>query len=879
MPKISSALKAQLNACTSKQQYADTIKTALGATPHIRCFRDANSAATDPALTGTEFLNMTLDGSFQIVAGNIVSFGKATAITVRNAADLSTGASELRLEGNGHSITYSLGLTNSGKEFTLPSSPTGAANVGFAFAKGSGTKSPMSLNSGTGPVVPTLDANAPYSVTIENWTSGAAVPVGTIIFDTRKANWIFDDLEVASNMGDVRVDSSSTTVTYGDHEFGAMRFIMTGQMNSESSAPVYQVLIGIKPTASNWPNYPAYSGYTKATTDTFPGPFKAVIKTQAGVILKTHEMRDGLPINSPQLHDDDDFNFPLRPHMNCAQMLPWQSARPKKNTYANKWFPGVSAAGYRPTACRAHFSSNQAMPFMNWDRIINGCGQWWMLPKWPFPSDPAKQTSDTNQDPNLTGAMSTTTNWADSYYASNNAWRMTGWGYEPGAFGPMDQTYGPGGSRANRMVIGTPYAIYLTNPNFVRPRNNDAIAEMIDHHNLHFFNMGMYWFQDVKNFGTIPINEVLQGVWGGGKTYYGGNDSYVVGGNAKSIPFFAISAGSGIQAGPHKGMHTDKNGRAPWNSFAFDWEHNYDSPGMVAAFLGSPMHAVAAKHRFIASQMAQVSWTLPGSVSGMFMARDHAWRWLHLVHAWKLGSDHELGITRQGIEDYMEADLNALYDVWYKPAFVDGRQQPQDILLKNMGVAAGYSQNNGTWGHTAHGITFYLGGVMGLMKQYGMYKRMADKSEKCKRALEMVIRNLDYMAIEFILKFNGRNPNYNVFTDNVGLNPVFVKTWDELNTRDPRNGLEDWTSNPAGDWIGERADTEHMRAQWVSIRKNVFPELPYDGTADGINLAYQAYKAHYDKAVARLAETPPKSDFTYLWAGFAEWLPPTVVEP
>jgi len=293
------ALTASLNAQTNKSLWSSTLSAALGTSTVLRCFRDANAAAANPFLTGTEFLNVALTGAMGMNSGNIISFGTAGATSIRLAADLTTGSSIWRIEGNGHFIQGSLGLVGSGSDFMVTTNPTPTSGIGFV--PGTSILAPTLLPSGTGPAVPALTSSAPHSVTIEDWSSGSAVPLTPMVFDTRVNDFVFQDPELAAEIGDVGVYQCSTASVhpatsatgYDQFQFGAQLYVANQYNTAVGNVPLYQVLIGCKPYGTNnWPTYPGADTYDLTKMTTFPKPFKAVIRDVSGNVLYTHEMNN-----------------------------------------------------------------------------------------------------------------------------------------------------------------------------------------------------------------------------------------------------------------------------------------------------------------------------------------------------------------------------------------------------------------------------------------------------------------------------------------------------------------------------------------------------------------------------------------------------------
>lgn len=897
---VSSNLATILDTASTKVDWSNKVIAALGATRTVRCFWDANASAPDPASTGTEFLNISASGGMTVIGGNIVGLGSLSSFTIHNSVDLSTGAAVLRIEGGGYWIQGTLGLINASKDFTISANLTTTAGV--MFDPSAGCKPPALLDSGTGPLSPTLTANAPYSVTIEDWSSGNAVVVGTIVFDTRIENWVFDDSEIAENMGDVKCYQSSTSVTFGEFNFGAIMFAKTATLNPNTTTePVYEVLVGYAPTASNWPNYPAFSGYVFGGSSTFSKPFKAVIKTQSGSILYIHQMSDNLPINSPNLHDDDVTNYPLRPFLHCGALLPWESVRAKNNTYSAKWMPGYTSDGNRAGVARTHFSCNNAEPLVNHRGNTNSLKHFYAVPKWPFAGNTTAQSADTpSADPKLFNFS----NYLPYPYGTSTTgvFRATGWGYEPGALGIIDTLTGPGGPRHDRATYPTPFLIWKTEPTWLRPRGGESIQDIIDNWKMQFFNLPFHMLTDVKTFSTVDTTEVFTGKWGHGRTYYAGYDTYVNGGLAKTIPLFAVGQGDASDSTkPHQGMFVDKNNRLPWNGAAVDYLHNYTTPFYVATHMNSAMHMLATKHRVLHAIMAQLTNSDGyGDPRNTFMTRLYAWKFQHLVQAWKISSDHPAyGIPRKIVHERVVRELEAIYDFVYKPAMLDNNMtDPFLVSIRNLGVPITLDTNGKTWSASGMGLMFYMGSVFHLMRQTGFYSYYRDYSDKCKQALWLMMRCMDMQSIEYILETDGWREFYgNVGKAGTNTTTVPIQVcdnWADLHANNPKqSSLNDWLHDKNGTMYGtpgainivggsataahEQDANQHIRFQWVCIHRDYFPEVPSTRT-DGVNLAYTKFKGYYDQIDAGLADNS-LSDWTWRWPTHAQFLPPTVTVP
>lgn len=861
MLTFDSALQSLLDSASSKLDWANIIKTQLGNTRRLRCKRTSNTGSTDVWTDGTEFLNVGMTGELSLLAGNITGFGKTTGTTVRLAADLSTGLSVLRIEGNGHFVQGTFGLTGSGADFTVQSSPTTTSGIGFSSkAKAS---APVLLPSGTGPIPPDLDANSPATVTLEDWSNPASpVTVGSITFNNRKLNWVFDDLEVASEMGDVRITQCTQSLIFGDtgeqFEFGATLFSINGSVNSENSNTIHQVLIACKPYG-RWASYPAADTFNMATDITFPKPFKMILKKGDGSVLHTWEMRDGLPINSPQLVAGRSDTNALRPLWNCAEMLEWESYDPKISTKATKWLPGFTADSIRPSQAKFGTSSNGAIPLISGRGQVNSYNQWFALPQWATPSDQVYGSTTENNalDPNSDPYLFNVPTYFSGGGGTAKGARATGWDYEPGSISGHDWYTGPGGPRFDRAVVPTPLALFMSDPTGSRLHNNETYKMMCKSWGRAYFNHSHHYITDVKTLASIPDQEAIDGLWSFADAYYGTSNRTA----AKSISLQAIGNGNDI-------IPVDKNGNPFWNGWALDDLHSYAQPGWWALIFNSPMHAYSAKLRFNSQWMSALQASHKDTpTTGFFMVRAQAWRWLHLVMMWKLSSNHDFGISRAQIEDRFQTEIETMHDTVYLPAYgpspvsnqyFDGIRNLGIPVSDNADVGGDFNDGNPPVTHTAvalsNGLTYYMSNVLALMKQTGCWNIMRSKSAKCQTALTFLIQCLDKYSLDFILDTDGRKEGY-VFIKNRPIGtPISVpSSWAAWATDNPKVGVEDWIHSSDGSFA-EYDVAQHLRAQYAFMRRDFFPEI----TNPRLAAACTKYQNFYDTWAARVAaETVP----------------------
>lgn len=314
MLTFNTTLKNQLLAASNKLNWSGLINTALGASRRVRVKRDAAANAADAWTTGTEFLNSGATGPIVVQGGNITNLGVLSGTTISVDAPVNSGTCVLRIEGNGSFVQGTFGpsratqlasgvlLANVVKyDFVLnANSFVGTQGVALTEVR---IAAPKPLPSGTGPLAPPRSADRPYQIDLEDWTNPAAPTlVGSLVFNTRIEDWVFEDAEYAASMGDIRVTQSSDMITYRRFEFGATLLSINNAANSVPGETMYEVMVAIKPTAANWPDYPTTGGYIPASTTTHPKAFKLFMRKENGAMIHTWDMpRDNLAVNDGTL--------------------------------------------------------------------------------------------------------------------------------------------------------------------------------------------------------------------------------------------------------------------------------------------------------------------------------------------------------------------------------------------------------------------------------------------------------------------------------------------------------------------------------------------------------------------------------------------------
>jgi hypothetical protein len=939
MLTYSTNLKAILDNATTKLDWANKLQNAIGSVRTLRCFRDANSAAPDPATTGAEFLNMKSSGPLTISSGNITGLGKLSNTTIHTATDLSTGASVLRLEGNGYWVQGTLGITGSGCDFVLSGNPTGLPNTGYAFASGTGTKAPRLLSSGTGPKAPPIRSTTPTIIELVDWANPASpVVVGIATFKeaNRQDDWVFQDAEMAAEIGDVAIYQVDNTIKWTSpaaprrFELGGLLLIASNYNSEDGVTQLEQMLLSFKPYG-RWSTYPAMDTFVRAkwpvidnttspptygpcsnpdTADrTIPQPFKINLYTQTGynngaanrTPLFTHEWKafndkPTLPINSPQLSEVQTTDEPSIPRFNCGMMLPWQNMRTRLSSKAGKYFPGVETYSYDHPTFGTHGgpSSNAYHPLAAYRYgQADSMAHWYVLPPYPLKNDQAKDNAYLTAYESRPRDPSMFTN-RDHY-----PWyRAMGYKYQAGSLSGHDWVTGKGGQRFDRASCPSVLAIYAANPNWKRPEGNVPIRDMLEGWGMAYFNHSNHWIRNVQTFESLPKADMLKSSWIFVGAYYGIETAYATLGKPLG-PQVSIDICAIINGKSRTAFHNDPEGYMYYSGWQRDSLHSYCNAGWWAFMLNSPMHAIAAKHDFDTQWMSALGSAPPTTdPKGYYGQRIHAWRVLAHVMAWKVATEHPLGYSKEDIEARLQIELELLYDKIYKPAFIDNEQTIFSAAIRNLGTAVSINPSGDTYQTAGGSLGLYMVHTLTLMRQVGMWAAMRKRSDKCRVALDMMIRNLDRFVIDYVMDTDCRDAYYaiaivgkasatqytvaDVPADWVAQKAMLDQYLPILSPTIDRNTATTYLYpqrfkrflTAYDDRAEEQTGCPHLYMQYLKARRDYWPDYPNARLGDAI----AKLQAEYDSYLVKRAAGQAYS-MTYLFPAHGPFLPPTEVGP
>jgi len=906
MLNFDSDLQATLATATSKLDWCNKLVAALGSGLKIRCKRSADSSSTTVFTSGAEFYNASIVGAPVTNAGSIVKFGNVINSTIQSQADLSSGASVLRIEGATHWMEGTLGLPNSSADFKVPQSPTAKTGIAFSNIQ---IAAPRGLPSGVGSVaVTSLPATGtPATIELENWVNPSNhFMVKRISLDTRAPDFVYQDTEMATEMGDIRVTQSSESIIYGQFEFGVTMFTIQGSLNLDNpGTPVHQIVIAHKPYGT-WPSYPMADTFRPDRDRTHSDPFKIIVRDANGTILKTFEMRDGLAINDKTLAQrwGRGVTTPLRPHLHCGQWLFWQSDRLKYSSNASKYFPGVTSQSLRPSLAKNGVSSNASIPLeLNADQW-NSTLQFYAAPEWGI------WFTDTSTDSQATlDAADALDTFEDPYLFNTKTYhgyeghtsRISGWNVEPGSISLHDWFAGPGGPRHDRTPLNTPLVRYFSDPTGHRLKGNVPHRTMLDCYNAGYFHHGHHMMlPDVKTFKLLPKEFARDGTISFMNAYYG---------QGPFMPMNRTIDLRGLQNGGTRPTPTRDGHPGFWNYWALDDNHSYVSPGMAAIFCNSPAHAVSGMLRLYAHVAAQLGSAHPESTVGTtFMSRVHAWRMLQLAVAWKIASTSVMSIDRETIEQRFQRELESVYDNVYVPAIINQSTDPTMMGIRRFGqyttIEYGNSANGMAGLKWLRGWTDskagYFNGVLSLMRQTGCWAAMRARSNKCDVALRFLVDCMDKDSLMSLYYTNGRYEANFVYSDRVPTSgsvaldatnnqpdPPMYADWIEWVAKNPPVGQEgimtDVNGNPV---IGSMGATNGLRLQWAFVRRDYFPEIPspMDGTTSIVTAVCAKAQGWLDAFEAKInAISTPASqggnDLPYYYPPHGVYKAPSTLGP
>jgi hypothetical protein len=734
---------------------------------------------------------------------------------------------------------------------------TSLAALGRAQAAKKDSK-PPNPSSGASPAAPALTPDAPNTFEVWDWTNPEKpVLEGTIKLDKRIDDFVYEDAAMAAENGSVAVYQSTQSAMLGDIEVG-FTMLAADKSNTESGkGPLYQVL-GAFAHRGSWTSYPASDTFDQKLHSTFPKPFKIVMKNADGRVLHTFQMHDGLPINDPSLNQWKSETRPVRPKFSIFMMLPWQNTRPRASSRKNVYYPGMTADGLRPSSSKQHYSVLSCEPLLTGGygrHSMNGLANIYGAPRWPLPRatywPERKDPYLANNEFNRNGGS-----------AFGAAW-LEGWDYEPGSYSTHNWYTGPGGPRFDRCVIPSVVALWATQPNGRRLQENVPHRDWLDGWAMAYFNHGNHWVRDVRTMQLMPSRELMFKPWELTGNYYGGG---AVGPRTIRI--------NGNQRDGTSEANADRNGNLWANGWARDGLHSYCNAGWIALLLNSPMHALGSRFD-VANQMMMMGQP-SNSIRQEYMVRSQAWRWLQYAMAWKLASRHPLGLARADVEESFVQHLEQVYKEVYVPQVVEKKDDPYFKGLRNLGQPMINDDGDANkWVGQGGGLGYYMGHVLQLMKQTGMWAALMSRGGHVRDVLLLQVRNMDQFALGLHADTNA-SWHVNIHVPKKGDFPDSMAHYQALYG----NKEEDMFRDDKGKPIGDRDVAIHIIAQYVYIRRDYFPEIAHPKLA----AAVAKLDARLASVTARVAaagdpEKKREADHVYRCPGLSPIRPPDQLGP
>lgn len=830
MPVLSTNLRTQLSTAPSKTAWSLLLKSLLGSNIRIRCFRSDNVNSTDPSVDGTEFYNVGTDGNFVYQSGEIIGLGTLSNVTVKSAASVNTGKSILRIEGGGYSITFTLGLTGSGKEYMLKSNPTGAANEGLAFVRGAGIKPPMFLPSGVGPAAPADHPKDYVAFRVMNYTDPSnPVAWGTGYFSQRKPDFTFDRPYMANHFGDIRQmrtpDGGGVVIGTGGEAFilGGDVMIMNGVNNSENSLPVQYAEIRAMPH-NRWAGYPFIRGFDPAYDTLALPPHKIELICRDGSIGEIIELYSGrdqnntkgsgqainLPTQNQNFWEATSGNVAtgrgVKPWFNSRMVHTVESHVPKMHPNAWHFMPGVEADAMDPRNVVTFASVTECWPVITGKNQFNGLNNIRVSPKWSRGSTSGFDTTIIDTFQQQPGR--------DNYIT-----QAIGWGFEPGSVGNSTWYMAPGGARGDRAGWPTQVVSFMTDPTGTRVHGAVPRKEIFRHWMLNYSNHACHLFTNVERGTSISKAQITgRDVCYQGSYYAGGNQNY-----RPDIPNNGVELFSAVN-GNHDGAF-DKNGKRYTNEWARDLMHNQNNAACGAYLYGSPRHALLAAHSFRANVLCtwDINRTFP---KGAFLQREHNWYLWNFVNMWMCASPDENSFSSAEIEQMAQEHLEAVHTSVFNDYSTKSTLFGQLLADLGMNIQV-YTDGTDTVYQPYDSKAFYFAQTLVLAKQSGFLDVMRARSAKCAATFDMIIDCLTKSTVGVFVDANGRGVDE--FEQTRWRRPTSTPTtFTNWGQAWPPLGQTDWVTGRDGVFgelgmygaTGDAVNTKHFRAQMLRVLKD-----------------------------------------------------------
>jgi hypothetical protein len=886
MITFSSALAADITSLgVSKQAYSNTIISYLNANRRIIAKRN-----------GTVFYDAELTGNFQTSGGNIIGIGNVGSVATQTAADLSTGTCTVEVSSGSHFMRGTFGLSKeaqiaraikAGKtleqataavityDFTISDNPT--TLTGLAIMNTLNIQAPIFLPSGTGPVAPELDADAPafYQMFSYPTTNAEAdrVAMGVKAINVRDPDMVFDRPYIAKQVGDVRVmrsaEGDGTVFGTGGEcfKFAPLLLVTNKSTNADNAnKPVYRMRFVAKPH-NRWASFPYRPDFNYDTDTLSPTAFKIEIYRADMSLIDVIEMYStrvnnvpgsGKPVNGHDQYCPDgrttvDENYPVQPFWTCQMSLSWQSANYKPSTYLNHLHPGVEDQALDPTNVTQYDAGPDQWPIVSGNYLSNGLLAWRVSPKWSRKSGAGYDT--TVVDNYFVGG------WRDNYRT-----QMIGYGYEPGSVSQHVWYMSPGGSRHDRGAWPHVTVAWLSNQNSVRIHGAVPMAEMQHQWQLGYHNEGCHYVTNPELGRTLGKDHVVYGLDCYNDTYYnGGNEQFRPPENAVRL----LTQANAV----HNRTMLDYRGRPFVYEYQRDDQHNISNASQMTYFNNDPMGAFEGRDSFNSNILCAFGMTQDFG-TGSYLCRQHAWYFKQIVETWAVGNNHPNGLSSAELEIMATRHLNQVYDKVYP--FMNSNDVEGQALRDLGAQCTAYYSDDHTGGSMQpyDSKEFYFANVMMFAKQCGFLDRMREINVKNGLAIDMMMKSLCQASIDYFMDGNGRFNKSTPYMSFTTATPPAKWSWAQT----PENGQLDWLHNPDGsvNWdYPEGYNTEHNRAQFLWVLKYFFPEITFPRHQE----AMTKVRGWYDEVEAHQKANNGQQNWHWRYAMMGIPKPPVKVGP
>jgi len=813
----------------NKDDQSKFLASQLGPNRVVRAWRDPSPTAKFPSLTGEEIINVSTDGALSFKSGVIVSLGRSVKTNKILAADLTTGACVMRIEGNGFFVQGTLGLVGTGEfDFMLEENPDPAR--GLAFGNSVVISGPEYIPTDSTVKLYKRRRQSPYRIRAYNHSNPHSPQLmATCVIDTIEPPLVMEDPVMAAELGDTMPYRSGQDAPFDNFVMGAHMFISRPENTEVGDVQLEELFIGFA-YRGPFTTYPMNETFIKRLMSFNLPACKFHVYDEDDNELKVFEMNDTMAINDRRLNSGNTHRGgrnslkALFPQFNCAMALVWRNTMPRKTDFAKKLYPGM--LNYRHSMSKGYYSLQSVEPLITGgagNAGANGLGHWFAMAKWPQPDKPQPIN-----DPYLDSGLNSV------YSAGSNAWAM-GWGYEPGAYGGHNWYTSPGGPRSDRSVISSALAMYLTYPDGVRLQDNIPTRELIEHWNLNSFNHSNHFYQSPSLLDIPPHDELWSDKWGMDGTYYG---NYY---RDKAITI------SGDQREGTTPNAFDMDGHMYLAGWGRDPLHNYTNRGWGAMTFRSPLMVVGSMFDTMTTLMIhQLPQRDPRSNYGV---RTMAWHWSHFSIAWKLGTKHpRYGFSQARVEDLFGKVLAVLYEKHTKPVYIDMEDSAYARGIRQLGLAL--VSKGSSFGESGGRLGLYMGHTLQVYKQTGFWHRMCGLDPRYKAALEGVVKQLDTFVLGNIVYAKGLGYMYfNDIGDGVNLDtiPANWTAWYDRLKNDPAWDEQDWVTEieiekgvRTVSFKSNKDVSYNQFEQWARIHRDYFPEIAHPDL-EAANAEYDRY--------------------------------------